>query len=183
MNDTMCVVLAGGRSSRFGSNKAFAKFRGKEMVSRVLDVMSAVFNDVVIVTNRPLEYEGLGFKVIKDIIPCKGPMAGVITALHCAEKVFVCACDMPFVDERSAELIAVSSEGSHDAVVARTALGPEPLFALYKKVLLGRFEKALCDGRGSIMDVLRESENITYIDIDEKIVSSINTVEEMNAIL
>lgn len=180
VGDILGVVLSGGRSSRFGSNKAFALFHGEKMIVRILNTMSAVFSNVVIAANTSWKYEGLGFKVIKDSIPNRGPLGGIVTALRLADKIFVCACDMPFVNKDSIELITAKAD-DFDAVVARTAFGIEPLFAVYKEPVRKYFEKALQDKNGSVREALNEVKRIAYVDIDKKNLLGINTVEELDA--
>lgn len=180
VDDILGVVLSGGRSNRFGSNKAFALFHGEKMIVRVLNAMSAVFSNVVIATNTPLKYESLGFRVIKDSITNRGPLGGIVTALGFADKIFVCACDMPFINKDVIELM-VSREDKFNAVVARTAFGAQPLFAVYKKPVRKHLEKRLRNKNGSVREALNDMTGIAYVDIDKKNLMSINTVEELSA--
>lgn len=180
VDDILGIVLSGGRSSRFGSNKAFAHFHGEEIIVRILNTMSAVFNNVAISANTPSEYENLGFRVIKDTIPNKGPLGGIVTALEFADQIFVCACDMPFVNKDVIELV-ISKADNFDAVVARTASGIEPLFAVYKKSTRKYFEKALLGKKCSVREVLGEIKKIVYVDINKKNMLNINTMEELSA--
>ena len=74
-------VLTGGRSSRFGANKAFADVDGKPMVVQVADRVRSVCDSVTLV--GPAEtYGSLGLRVIEDSVADFGPVAGILAALE-----------------------------------------------------------------------------------------------------
>jgi len=96
------VVLAGGKSSRMGQDKALMMLGGKTVIDRVLDTVSSVFDEVYISGNCS-HYPVLSKGIIEDHVVQKGPMGGIYSALeYCKEDLFVCSCDMPFI---SSELI------------------------------------------------------------------------------
>src|SRR3989338_7683808 len=101
ISDITGVVLAGGKSLRFGQNKAFALLQGVTLIERVLNVMKTLFDDLLIVTNNPGDYSSFDVPVVSDLEPDKGPLGGIVTALHYSERdrIFVAACDMPLLDE------------------------------------------------------------------------------------
>lgn len=173
MLNCLGVILAGGRSSRFGSNKAFADLHGKKLIEHVISVMRAVFDEVVIVTNQPEQYKEFGCKVLEDLIPDLGPVGGIATAFRYTDKdaLFVVACDMPFIRAEAIDRILSGAEG-YDAVVARSDGGIEPLFALYRKNALDYGEG------GSVLSILERIKNINYIDIGRKVVTNINTKDD-----
>jgi molybdenum cofactor guanylyltransferase len=93
------VILAGGKSSRFGSNKAFASMNGTQLIERVIAIMGSIFKDLIIITNDPDEYSFLGLPMYEDLIKGLGPLGGIYTGLEkIPEKTgFFVACDMPFL--------------------------------------------------------------------------------------
>lgn len=96
------VVLAGGKSSRMGQDKALMMLGDKMIIQRVLDTVSSVFDEVYISGNR-FHYSIFSKGIIEDNVVQKGPMGGIYSALeYCKEDLFVCSCDMPFI---SSELI------------------------------------------------------------------------------
>src|SRR3989338_7645546 len=99
INDVTGVILAGGKSTRFGENKAFALFDGVSFIERALETMKQVFKEVIIVTNPPNVYSGWGGSVVKDTIPYQGPLGGLMSALtySISPYVFIAACDMPLL--------------------------------------------------------------------------------------
>lgn len=94
------IVLAGGRSKRMGRNKVYLSFGGKFLIEIIIDKISPLFKDIMIVVSQPELYKRLGFCVRKDIIPEKGPLGGIYTGLLYSNNRynFVVACDMPFLN-------------------------------------------------------------------------------------
>jgi molybdopterin-guanine dinucleotide biosynthesis protein A len=121
------VVLAGGRSTRYGEgDKSLADLGGVPMIRRVADRLAAVTDECVL-NCRPDQREGLtdvlaGYenpvRVAEDAEPDEGPMAGMAAGLHEArgEYALVVACDMPFVDPYVVDLLFGRAAG-HDAAV------------------------------------------------------------------
>lgn len=132
---TICVQ-AGGESRRMGQDKALMPFLGRPLIQRVVDRLVPIADEVIVTTNRPEEYRFLGLPLYPDIIPGRGALGGLYTALACAtgEIVAVVACDMPFA---SATLIEAAirllvQEGA-DVVIPDSGSGLEPLHAVYRR--------------------------------------------------
>lgn len=130
------VVLAGGKSSRMGENKAFLQVDGRPSIERVVAALREVFPEVMIAGDPDL-YGNLAEKVVPDIVPGIGPLGGIHAALTFAshELVFISACDLPFADGELARYIAQRAEG-FDAAVPYVGGRLEPLFAAYRKTCL-----------------------------------------------
>lgn len=94
------VVLAGGDSRRMGIEKAFLKMSGGEtIIETILTKLAGLSEEIILVTNRPQRYEGLGVKLVTDIYPGKGSLGGMYTGLYTMSHShgLVVACDMPFL--------------------------------------------------------------------------------------
>jgi molybdenum cofactor guanylyltransferase len=128
------IILAGGKSSRYGSNKALVELNGTRLIERVVRVMKAVFQEVILVTNTPEDYAFLELPMVQDLIKGLGPIGGIYTGLETiSEKAgFFVACDMPFLHEGLVRHMVEVRE-NHDAVVPRMGWMIEPLHALYTK--------------------------------------------------
>jgi len=115
------VILAGGKSSRFGANKAFAEVNGRQLIRRVTDIMGSVFEELIIITNDPGEYSSLGLPMHEDLIKGLGPLGGIYTGLEkMPERLgFFVACDMPFLNEDLIRYITEKMDDDLDAVVPR----------------------------------------------------------------
>ena len=74
------LILLGGKSSRYGSNKALVEIEGVRLVDRVAGVMKSIFHRVILLTNTPEEYTYLRLPMVEDLIMGLGPMGGIYTA-------------------------------------------------------------------------------------------------------
>ena len=138
------LILAGGQSSRFGSDKALAIFRGESLLARAVRTACAEFAQVAVVSKEPQRYaalvaevESLPAALVADGNDSATPLAGLVAGLGwCpAEVAFAFAVDMPFaVDEPLLDALeAALSSGDHDAAAPRRAGQLEPLCALYRR--------------------------------------------------
>ncbi len=142
------VVLAGGKSTRMGANKAALRLGGRPLIDGVVEVLRSLFPEVLIIANAPGLYDYLGLPVYPDRIPDKGSLGGLYTGLTYASHpaAFFAACDMPFLN---AALIASLRDAApgYDAVVPRTPEGLQPLHAVYGKACLPVMEALIAAGR------------------------------------
>lgn len=142
------VVLAGGKSSRFGSDKARFVFEGKPMMQWVLDSFENA-NERFIVANEG--YDEFDFPVYRDIIVDSTPLSGIHSALFHAKHdwVAIAACDMPFLTQ---EYWSELQQHCHNvgAVVVESDFGLEPLAAFYHKDLQSEIEKQLQANQKSV---------------------------------
>jgi molybdopterin-guanine dinucleotide biosynthesis protein A len=135
MRNASAIALAGGRSARFGSDKAWAIFRGAPLLASVLRGLRAEFAEVLVVAKRTEPYAALGARVALDRSELYTPLSGLEAGLAAAssEVVFCCAADMPFAaDGALLDALAAALEG-HDAAVPVHAQIRQPLCALYRR--------------------------------------------------
>jgi len=145
MNKFMtAVILAGGKNSRMGRNKAFLKIKGKTFIERQIELLRKVFDEIIISANTPSEYEYLDLHVAEDVFPNKGPLGGIYTGLILSNSfyTFMLACDMPFVEVELIKHLKGLTEG-YDAVVPKSERGLEPLHAFYSKDCIVPIKKEL----------------------------------------
>lgn len=119
-----------------GRDKALVPFLGEPLVARVIGRVSRLADELLVTTNRPQDYGFLGLPLILDLVPSRGALGGLYTALSAASQpiVAVVACDMPFV---SSELLAFERDlllsSQHDVVIPLSQGGTEPFHAVYKR--------------------------------------------------
>ncbi|RKD24400.1 hypothetical protein BEP19_08395 [Ammoniphilus oxalaticus] len=131
------IILAGGKSSRMGQNKALLKVGEQTGLERILERLSPLLSDPILVTNEPHLYEGLPVQIIADNYPGRGPVAGLEAGLVASKHDWnlLVACDMPFVSRKLArELLA--RRGDYECIVPMRAGRAHPLFALYRRSIL-----------------------------------------------
>jgi len=130
------VIQAGGESRRMGKDKALLPFLNQTLIERVIQRVLPLADEVLVTTNHPQDYQFLGLPLISDILPGRGALGGLYTALCAASKplVAVLACDMPFLN---ASLIAhqrdLMLDTQFDVSIPRTDEGLEPFHAIYRR--------------------------------------------------
>lgn len=133
------IILSGGRNLRMGRNKAFLKVGGRAIIETTLSLFSTLFDEVILVTNSPEEYQHLQqkIKIITDIYPMTGSLNGILTGITHAFSYysFVVACDMPFLNRDIILYLTkrIESVEGYDVVLPVSDKGDEPLHAIYSK--------------------------------------------------
>jgi len=155
--DCTGVLLAGGQSQRFGSNKALAELGGARLIEYPARVLTELFRHRLLVTNRPELYTFLDWPTIPDLNPGGGPLAGIEAALTSAPTpfIFVAACDMPHLDRALIAHLCTLAPG-YDAVIPVTEKGWEPLHGVYGRSALPAIAAALAGGVSKLQVVLSQ---------------------------
>lgn len=188
--DIAGVILAGGASTRFGSNKALAKYNGMPLIEHAAKVLETLFPTVLLVTNTPAPFQFLHWPTVSDIYPHYGPVAGIHAALKTVSqsKIFVIGCDMPLIQSDLVKYIC-SLPNDFDAVLPYRDRGPEPLHALYNKSSLPAIEKLLLEGNHKLTDVFKllkvrklKTEEIVAVSGNLNSFININTPEKLAAL-
>ena len=150
-------VLAGGRSSRMGRDKALLEADGQSLLNRVAQAVREAAGTVALIGD-PGKYGRLGYPVYPDVFTGCGPLAGIHAALRVtgAEWNIVTACDMPdLTTEFLSHLLEVAEKSGCDCLLPAGESGrPEPLCAVYRRHSLERIKRALENGTRKILDGL-----------------------------
>ena len=138
------VILAGGKSSRRGQNKALMALDGQRLVDRVVTVMRSVFDDLLMVTNTPEVYAELGVPMVPDVWPEKGSLGGIYSAIYHVATPYclVVACDMPFLQTAILRYLLTQIH-DYDVVVPDVLGELQTLHAIYSKACLQPIERRL----------------------------------------
>lgn len=161
------VILAGGQSSRMGTNKALLDFGGQPLIQRLADRFQQWFEQVVVVTNSPELYGFLGLPMAGDRIPGLGPLGGLEAGLTASRhaSAFFCACDMPFVNEAFVRYL-VGLAPACDVVVPQIGGEYEPMHAVYSRNCLPGISANL-DARKLRLLSIYESSRVRVVTEDE----------------
>jgi len=183
----MGFLLAGGKSSRMGADKAFLDFAGQTLLDRALAVMGAVCDSVTIVGD-PAKFAKYG-SVVADIFSGCGPLAGIHAALaHSpAELNLMLAVDMPFVSrELLAFLFAAAADNDAIITVPRDGKGLQPLCAVYRRAFARVADLALQQGRYKIDALFDQApvqavaeEELLAAGLSAEMFRNLNTPEEL----
>ena len=79
-NNITGIILAGGKSSRMGTDKAFLKWNNKLFIESIIDALDPLVSEIIIVSNDE-KYDSFKTKRIKDVIENAGPLAGIYSGL------------------------------------------------------------------------------------------------------
>ena len=137
------ALIAGGKSSRMGRDKAFVPLAGKPIIERILERTADLGQaETILITNRPQAYAHLGLPMFTDILPEKGALGGIYTAIARSAHPYTLAlaCDMPFVNAhllRYMLSLRDADDGPWDVIVPRVNGHPQGLHAIYARTCLG----------------------------------------------
>jgi FdhD protein len=147
------VILAGGESRRMGSDKSLLPWHGGRFIEHIHRQLNELFDDVVIVTNSPSLYTQIPCRKVPDIYYKQGSLAGIHSGLCHArhERIFVVACDMPFLSEEMIRALCADDRRLAEVVIPRSEQGLEPLHACYAKSCLPAIEAVLDAGKKRIV--------------------------------
>ncbi len=162
-------ILAGGKSTRMGRDKAFVPWEGQTLLERALEVVGQVTPNVRIVGARA-KFEKYG-TVVEDMYPERGPLGGIQAAL-CAtatELNLVMAVDLPYVTHELLKYLVEGAQNSSAMVaVPRFAEGWQPLCAVYRKNFAEIAEHALREGRNAVHLLLEDGEPRVFDEVELK---------------
>ena len=130
------IILAGGENKRLGGeNKAFLPLGQNRVFDMVYNLQQKLFDEIVIVTNQPLDYLEWNAKIVTDLFDYRSSLTGIHAGLSVIgnDYAFICSCDAPFIKKEMVELILERSSPHIDVVVPEVTKGLEPLCALYSK--------------------------------------------------
>lgn len=146
MSGTVSVaILAGGLSSRMGTNKAFVKVGGQPIIERIIERVKGLGDEIVIIANNTDPYKHLGLPIRSDLIPGKASLGGLYTALAStqADYTLVLSCDHPFLNPDLLRYLIDLRDG-YDVVAPLSADGYlQALHAVYSKACLEPIHKRL----------------------------------------
>ena len=144
-------MLAGGKSSRMGAEKAFVELDGRTLLERALGLAAEVASDVFVVGSAE-KFARFG-RVVEDEFLGRGPLGGIHAALRSSESSLnlVLAVDLPFVEPGFLKYLLAEADTSEAVVtVPHSAGGWQPLCAVYRKEFAAVAESALRHGKNKI---------------------------------
>ena len=193
MPNTLTIVIqAGGESRRMGQDKGLVPFLGQPLVQRVLERLRPIAGEILVSTNHPENYAFLGVPLFPDLIPGRGALGGLYTALSAASLPLaaVVACDMPFINARLLQAQAGRiQEVQADIVIPHTGEGLEPFHAVYRReTCLSPVRAAIEQDKWRVdawfsqvkVELFRQDQIQRY-DPDLRSFQNVNTPEELQA--
>jgi len=183
---TTGVILSGGESRRMGQNKALMSLGASRLIDRVVGVLGDVFSQLLIVTNTPDVYADLDIPMVGDVVPHKGSLGGIYSAIHhiTTSYCFVVACDMPFLNVALMRYM-MRQIADYDVVMPDIEGQMQPLHAIYSKACLAPIAQRLAANRLKIVGFLSDvrvrtvtADEIRHIDPECLAFQNLNTPAE-----
>jgi len=154
------VILAGGLNTRFsGRDKALLEIDGKSILSRILEVFRAIFDEIILVSNNPLQHLEEDLLIVTDLFPVRSSLTGIHTGLFYSSNpyIFCSGCDTPFLQKGLVECILERIQPGIDLFIPETSSGLEPLCAVYSKKRLAAIEHKLRQSKCKIYSVFKKN--------------------------
>lgn len=188
--DVSAFILAGGRSSRMGTDKAFVDFEGRTLLARALDLARSATSDVRIVGSK--EKFAPFAPVVEDVFQNCGPLGGIHAALEAstAELNLVMAVDLPFVPEAFLRYLIGEANSAPDVavIVPRAQAHWQSLCAVYRREFAAVAENALRAGKHKIDPLFAvvptrgiEEDELRRTGFLQEIFCNLNTPAELRA--
>ena len=183
------IILAGGLNRRMdGRNKALLSVGDQSIVGRQIELFEELFEQVILVTNQPLEFVSWEGLIVSDLLPVRSSLSGIHAGLFYTRfsHAFIAACDMPFLKREMIQLLIKNLEPKWDVIVPVTKEGYQPLCALYSKRCLKIIEDQVSKGDMKISKLYSKikvkkiaEESLRQIDPDLISFFNINTQEDL----
>jgi molybdopterin-guanine dinucleotide biosynthesis protein A len=183
-------ILAGGKSTRMGADKAFINYHGCTLLARALDLARSITSRPCIVGSR--EKFAPFAPVVEDIFRDCGPLGGIHAALRASstELNLMLAVDTPFVSLVFLQYLIRRAQSVPDAtvIVPRTHAGWQPLCAIYRPEFADPAEAALRAGQnridrlfGEVRTRAIEQKELEAAGFSASIFRNLNTPEELES--
>ena len=139
------IVLAGGKSSRFGADKALAQWNGKTLLERSVELLDSLQLNPVVIANPDRDYSFLSCAVTNDLVPEKGPLGGLYTACSLFPEMFllVLTCDMPLLTQNILKKLLQNQQPTDQSVVFDCNGVLQPFPGIYSGSLKGVIHNVL----------------------------------------
>jgi len=169
--DINCIILAGGKSTRFGHDKVLEKIGNTSLLEQVISHVDPICKDIIIVTAKGRTFAQLAnrpkIKIIEDIFPGQGSLGGIYTGLVTSESFYnlVVAVDMPFLNASLLRYMINAADG-YDFTLPRVGNFYEPLHAVYSRNCTTPIKSLLEQGKKVIVELFNYVK-VRFIDTEE----------------
>jgi len=180
------IILAGGKSTRFGEDKCLLKIGENYIISNLIKLLKLYCDEILISTNKKLNLKG-EYTIVTDIIKDIGPLGGIYSCIKQAknEKSIIVSCDSPFINNEILKIIT-AEDTNYDITVFKSKDKIQPISpGIYSKNILIKAELNIKDKNYKLLEIIKKSNSRIldieefYINNPEKVFININTKEEL----
>ena len=184
------VILAGGKSSRMGKDKALLDFNGKPFIQHIAEALQQVFSKIIIISDHGEDYRFLGLPIYEDIFKDCGPLGGIHAAFTrtWAKRIFIISCDLPLLSAETVRwIIETSCRG--DVIVVQSGQYIQPLCGMYSRRCHTLLEKHLKLGQHSVLRFLEDVQMVAILpDLSSapnvpRVLTNVNTPDDYSRLV
>ena len=183
------IIIAGGRSTRMGYDKAFMKIGNTSCIELIIQKLKGHFNEIIIVSDKPNKYRINNVKSTHDEIKNAGPIGGLHAGLKISSSFYnyLIACDMPVLSDELITHMKNLILLQPDIIACKNKGFIEPFHAVYGKHLTKKIEYEIKSGEYSLFNLMSKSktEIISYDTIikickNTSVFTNLNTRQELD---
>ncbi|SEQ54920.1 molybdenum cofactor guanylyltransferase [Hyunsoonleella jejuensis] len=179
------IILAGGKSSRMGSDKGLLMLNDKPFIQYSIDALKPLVSEIIIVSDTP-EYDAFGLKRITDITKDAGPVSGIYSGLEASktELNLILSCDIPLITSEVLQQLIDAIDDTSEIIQAESNGKSMPLIALYKKCIKNTFKSFLEQDERRLRVAIKSCnyKNVVLDEAFQNATLNVNTKEEFKQI-
>ncbi|MFH6769121.1 molybdenum cofactor guanylyltransferase [Gaetbulibacter aquiaggeris] len=180
--DITGIILAGGKSSRMGTDKGLLKLNDKCFIEYSMAAMKPLVSQILIVSNNA-DYDKFNLKRVEDLIKEAGPLAGLYSGLTASDTEYnlVLSSDIPLIKTEILKKLMNECEDNFDVIQIMSNNKSMPLIALYRKGCEKVFNNLLKKNERRLQVAVSQCKvkNIVLNPSLELFVTNINTPEDL----
>ena len=179
------IILAGGKSSRMGTDKGFLLLNDKPFVQYSIDALKPVVSEIMIVSDNQ-DYDVFGLKRISDLTKNAGPVAGICSGLDASTSEYnlILSCDIPLINSDILKQLINAIDEDSEIIQIESNGKTMPLIALYKKRVKSIFNDFLREDERRLRIAIKgcRTKNIILDKAHEICTMNVNTQNELKAV-
>lgn len=179
------IILAGGKSRRMGTDKAFLSYKNKPLIAHVIAALEPVTSEIMIISDSP-KYDVFNKTRKQDLIKNAGPLAGLYTGLYHSETPYnlVLGCDTPLVNRTLFDLLFENVSENYDIIQLASRQSTMPLLALYKKTCMHQCLELLEKGERRLQESVAtfSTKTVGLSETQERFILNINTPKDLQSL-
>ncbi|WP_158849357.1 molybdenum cofactor guanylyltransferase [Algibacter sp. L1A34] len=176
------IILAGGKSSRMGTDKGFLMLNDKSFIQHSIDALKPLVSKIIIVSNNT-DYDVFGLKRIDDIIENTGPLAGIYSGLKASKTEYnlVLSCDIPLINANILNRLILGIDKTSEVIQIESKGQKMPLIALYNKSCETTFINLLNKGERKLQFAINQCKvkSVSIEDNENQFTTNVNTKDEL----
>ena len=179
------IILAGGKSSRMGTDKGFLKLKNTSFIKYSIEALKPLVQEIIIVSDNT-DYDIFDYKRINDAIKNAGPVAGIYSGLEASKTEYnlILSCDIPLIKTNILEKLIDNIDSTSEIIQIESNGKTMPLIALYKKSCKSVFLESLQNNERRLRHVIKncKTKHIILNVNEHDSTMNVNTREELKTI-